>query len=678
MPIAFSAGKLNYPNCSGLATAPFSIEGWVRPEAAVQSYYVHLNTPPNTGFYTYLQQLASLQLNVGVAGQFSAYSLQTNTALSLNTWYHVACTCQNDGASSGIAIFINGVKETVFSSSGTNSNTPGNHVGHITLGGRNFDTARVTTGKLHKMRIYNTRLPDAAFASGYADPSGYDISKIFATNLVFNAALDDNLNSVPGVGSSGVAINLPSSSGLNAALTSGYPIGLPGLAFYGNFASPSNSLTSGRISTLADLSNNNCRLIEPASNGPVSVSTPSGLGVPFGAFIDTSARRLHNPTGILINNQNCSVIAWMSMDKCGVSTEQPILELGTVNATGLDGLSIFAKTNGQLAVDRRGSTQVTGYYLAACNPRMIGVVSASTGTSIYMDQQRTFGSALTQTTSTGIIVGALCGPTGDVFQGNVFAICVYQRVLSTGELQGLWQYGSPLYGYTLPTHMMSCEGSSTIDGYQAANNQNIIQRMGTSVSGILVYNFGNTSENRGHFNSQYTAQLGAASTLNGFAKANRICLLQPFGNDWNGVTTLDSIKTDYQTLINNINNDYGVLFTFAPQPRSDYSTDTEDQNREIDALDIITWFSSRSTLIPRNTVWTPASTSATDIRVVTQGAAYLGDEIHFSASGYQLAANWINTYLSAYFNQSPDVSVITLNRLNFLNALDILHILGRR
>lgn len=674
MPIDLNNSFLAYPTPSGLGTGPISIECWFYVDSIIQSYLCNVNTAGGTSFYTVLQLNASNQLSFFAQGNFTNYARVANTILKTGLWYHGIATCPNNGNSSEIHIYING-QEDSYGSTGLEGQTVATNTGPVIIGGRQSDTARRPDGRIHRMRIYNTVIPSGAIASGYADPSGYNLETIYSSNLVFNAPYDTHMNSTPGVGSSGVAVTGTASG--TVTLTSGYPLGIPGLAFHGNFSSPNNTITSTRISTLADLSNNNCNLVEVSSNGPIVVSNPSGIGVGYGAFLDTSNRRLHNPTGLYMSSQRGSIITWFSAEKCGVTSNQPLMELGATATTGTDEISLYINSTSQLSIDRRGLTVSTGYYLVSCTPRMIGATFNSSGTLLYMDKISSVGPALTLGTSTGIIIGAECGPTGNNLNGNMFATLVYQRTLSSGELNGLWAYGSNLYGYTLPTHMLSCEGSSTMDGYQSLNNQNAIQRLGLSVSGILVYNFANTSENRGHFNAQYAAQLGAAATLNGFPKAKRLCFLQPFGNDWdNRVTSLATIENDYQTFINSVNNDYATLFFLAPQPRADYSTGDMDQNREIDALDFITWFSSRATIVPRFAQIQPASTASGDIEAVTQGPYYFGDQVHFSASGYQAMANAFNTVLSNYFNPSTTASLVASVYLSSLRRLNSLHVLG--
>lgn len=658
MPLNITSAAVKYNNPSGLGTNPFTMEGWFYlDDVATQQYFMHIHTTGDASFYTTLQ-LAAGFLNVQCAGITGPTG---NTPIIGRKWYHLVLSHTNVGNPSVVKIWIDGVPET-FSSPGSNGTA--DHTGSVLISGRAYDTnRRFTRGTAHKVRIYNVAISsDVQVAAAYADPTNSPLINTYAANCVFRADLDATTDATCANGTQSATV-----SGTSAVLTERYPLDIPGAAVILDPRSNSNTITSGRISTFADLSGNGNSGLEEASNGPLLVDTSTGIAVKnahFGYSAASVVQRIHT-TGPYVNNRSSSVVCWASVDKLSTSNIQQIIQLGRPTAE-TSGRVEFGINGSRLRAGSDGAEFLLSSYATSSTPRMLGVVCSSANVVIYNDKLTTTGSALTSSTGNGYRVGDQTGTLGQPFNGSLFMLAVYQRPLSALEMNALYEWGKPFWKYADAEYVLTIEGSSTADGYGINTGENIPYQLAAVLPNYYIYNFSNSGENRAHFNTQYSAQCGAAPVLAGFDKAHRFALIQVFGNDWNGSTSLTDIQTgaanNYAEIYGKFTADYSNVLALYPQPRTDYD-DAGDVNRELDAISFMTWSDTISnvTIVPRPAELRPVSSTLVDIRAVSQNVTYYqGDEVHLTVAGILLLVEeTYSTLQDLLFPQSSSITAYT-------------------
>ncbi len=650
MPVSITNGSLKYATPTGLDANPFTIEGWFYlDDVATQQYLVHLHTSGDASFYTIFQITAAAKVSILVGGTGSGIS---TTSLVAKRWYHLVWTCSNESTTPATnAVYIDGVAETMSAS----NVAVGTHTGSACVSGRaDTSTRRIVRGTAHRVRIYKTTVTAGEVLAAYNDPlSAFDLATVKSADLVFRTDFDANTNDSKNGTSATV-------SG-TAALTERYPGDIPGLGFWGLTASASNTVTAGRIATLADLSGNANHAVEVSSSGPTRATAPSGLPA-HAEYPDASTRYLQQAAsgGMHHNSQNASVVAWYAADKLGLGQRQTLVHLGDPATNSAGVVEFEINTVGRASIGTVGGTHFVSDYMTSCGPRMITALCATGAKELFNDTAGTSEvGAFSAATSNGFRIGARCktgaltggGASDDrPLFGSLFELLIYQRVLASTDRVLLDTYGKSQLGYSTATRSITMEGSSTFDGYGVVPGGNIAINIATTITDAWIFNFGNSSENRAHFNSQYATQTGAAATLAGFTKANRILLLQPFGNDWSdtGTPTLASIETDYSTFVTSATADYGSFYAMYPQPRTNGGSetwdDTDDEARETDLLEFMTWLrnSKGFTVARRPTELTPASEVAADLQAITADTTYYqADETHLNITGLGLVGTSI-------------------------------------
>ncbi len=666
MPLNITNANVAYSNPGGIGTNPFTIEGWFYLDVVLQQQYlVHLGNTGHdgaSGFYTLIQCAVdgTLQVLIGAAGPY-----HTSPSLTAKRWYYIVVTCTNsvtDFAASGggIKIYVNGVDVS------NPSGAPGfgaalDHNSVISVSGRHTSTNRnINRGTVHRVRVYNTVASPTDIAAAYAAPTSVlDLATVYASALKFKTDYDTTTSGSPG-GTPGISTG-------TATLTARYPGDIPGLAFRGNYASGSNTITSTRVATLADLSGNGNNAVEVSSSGPKQSAVPDALST-HGDYSQFSTKYIQQAaSGGLVTDRQCfSFVRFGNTDKLGLGVRQAVIHAG--DPAGTVAVEVEIDATGLLTVDvGGGSSPKPSQFMTVCNPRMFGVTCSSTGIVLYNDERTTTGSALSTGTSTGFRIGAVSGSIAGSgasadrpFNGCAFEDLIYQRVLNAAEMATLGAYGQGIigYSYVTATKSITMEGSSTFDGYNADASANIAIQMAHQFPAYWIFNFANTSENRTHFNSQYSTQSGAAAALAGFTKANRIMLLQPYGNDWSntGTPTLATVEGDYATFTTSVSGDYGSRFAMYPQPRTSHPTETwtdaDDVQREADLLTFMTWLrGTKGWIVTKRPAFaTPTANTAAALHVVTidgYPTYYQNDETHLNALGLDLLGESIaNTMLN--------------------------------
>lgn len=666
MPANITTGRMDYSGITSTGTSGYTIEGWFYLDSvAGNQYLVHLQNSAAPAFYTAFHcNVGVLNLLNGGVGNWSA-----TPALIAKRWYYLCATCTNVSgdmsSGTGRKLFIDGVEPSY---SATDNSVVATNDSTISVGGRPSGGRDIARGCAHRVRVYNTVIPPAAIAAAYADPTGTsDLATVYAANMVFNAEYNAAKTAV----SNNPLMDpvAPTETG-TIALTTRYPLDLPGVVFMGDPRSGSNTVSSGRITTLADLSGNSNNAVELSATqpgqGPIDVNDAIGIAVRNGQFgIQNKTHIIQQAAagGMHTDSRNCSIVLFGNAVKLGTAS-QDIIQLGDPATGAATAVEFGMKATGELRLGVANTDAFASGYQTTCTPRMVAAVCSSTGAAIFNGTNKTTGSALSSATQTGFRIGDRTGAAGTrPWQGDLYLMCVYSRPLSDREIGLLDDYGQPIWKYSDPTRMLTCEGSSTMEGYSLTNNENIVYRLAARFPTLMIYNFACTGENRTNFQSQYATTCGAASTKNGFAKGYRLALIQPFGNDWdNRVTSIATILANYNTLTASFAGDYSNVIYFYPQPRTDYVTDTEDVNREADLATLMAGLTGVTT-IARPAALTPANGTAPALQAVTGSAQYAGDEVHLSSTGYQTEADAI------WGGMSQFITVLGVFRRSVLPAI---------
>ncbi len=238
-----SGNTINYDGTNDYVSFPspsftaYTIESWVKFTGSPinKNVLVFTNSSgPGTSW--------SHQIRTNSSGRFEHYTydgaentVQGNTAISQNKWYHVCITGQNNGTAK---LFVNGIEEGTPASVGTLW-TPGTEfrIGVSTGGG-----AGLLAGQVDEVRVWNTVLTPAQIRERMcrkitAEDSLY--SRL-VLNLNFDEMTGNTVYDLSSNGRNGTLINGPT------RLTSGAPIGNKSSYSY-NGASSSTFLSNAAL-----------------------------------------------------------------------------------------------------------------------------------------------------------------------------------------------------------------------------------------------------------------------------------------------------------------------------------------------------------------------------------------------------------------------------------------------
>jgi len=167
------ADNLSFGN--GTTDSPFSISAWVKiGQTTAQGIVTKYGSTGATREWLFYTTGGKLRLLLSSTN--GGYNLATGTTnLSINTWYHVACTYDGRGGSTaynGMTLYINGIAESVTTANSVYvamSNTSQNvEIGkHLT---------NELLGNIDEVAIFNSELSASdvsAIASAPADLSSY-------------------------------------------------------------------------------------------------------------------------------------------------------------------------------------------------------------------------------------------------------------------------------------------------------------------------------------------------------------------------------------------------------------------------------------------------------------------------------------------------------------------------
>lgn len=662
------------------------MEGWFffRSGIATQQYLFEISDADNgttgTTYHAVLQmasQKVQLWLPVNSTTSAAASNRTASTTLTAGVWWYIVCTCTHDGTVAGTKIFLQGAEPSYDATSATYA-TGMDLSGKISIGGRAGDTLRVLPDALvHKIRIYKRVLTPTEIANRYADPNAVDYVSTYASDLVFRADLDSttDANTSAATVSTGTMV-----------LTSRPPLDLPGVAWFNDptnsgsadSAGIANTITSTRIATMANFAATGANASETASSGPVRISnTALKVGVAHAAHSSAAARYNSAATGSgpTWDNRNITVFGWIAPVSARLSTAETIVHLGDP-ATASSAVLELSQTYSKLQISRAGGATEVGTSdipMQTTLPRFFAVRCTASERTIMVDSiRKNLGSAFTSATSTGLRIGAPLGGTSNPFVGDLYKLCIAQRQLSNAELDALLAYGESVYKYSEPTWGLMAEGSSTMWGTSdsSANNEGILSQIKQEHPEAYIVNHANASENVAHFDNGYAAGVGASvsalKTAYGWDDADFLGILQVYGNDFDstGATTLEErYSTDTFNYVSTYNKwvaDIGTIAIMWPVVRTDYASDTLDENREADVQTFITTTAGdypNFLYITRPTAITPASGAAIDLQTISGGSYYIGDETHLTPAGMRLYGTQLLDTIDNFLNPGGPTAI---------------------
>jgi len=657
--LATSSGVIGanakYSIGSSQAVTAFSWMAWVyfRSNVTAAQYLLNLNFAANGTIGTIVNLSAGVP-NIWAFG--GAGSMRPcSTTLANGRWYHLCVTWDGVDAN-GVNWYADGA-----AANGLVGSAPGapHNYDNYSIGGRSHayasDTDRnIVDGLVHKVRVFKRVLTALEIANYYANPYQNDPVSTYPSDLLIRADYDATTDTNHGA---------KTTTQGTAVLTSRGPLDLPARHLSLDYAGSTTPDAAGvanttavgptRFSALGDYSCCGGALAESGTSGQLRVLGSSALkiGVTHGNAVDGTARYVERATGTgpTWDNQRCSLVAWLAPTVARADTlSKPIISLGDPATANSAILQLNMTTAGYPQISR--STPGTEAVIANIQyqtglPRFVGVACGTTERLLQMDRSlKTDSSAFTSATATGIRVGCELGATTNYFVGDIYRIDAYDRKLHPNELMALYEWGKSVYLYDDVAWALWGEGSSTMYGYNSPNGLNFMTQLGQHATFRRVYmcNQSNAGENRSHFNTGFATQgqvfATNMSTHLGIPKSRLICWFQPFGNDWDGVTTLADIQTaganNYDTIFGKFRTYYGVVSVFEPVVRTDYATDPADEQREADLKSFMLFCSPYGRIRRRPIGLRPADGTALALQTVTATLSYIGDEIHLSNTGY--------------------------------------------
>jgi len=161
----------------GTTDSPFSISAWIKiGQTTTQGIVSKYGT--NNVKREYLFQITASKIKLTLISLGGATNFATgNTALSLNTWHHVAVTYDGSGGSTaynGITLYVNGVAETPTTGGGSYTAMT-NTVTDVELG--RYAT-RELNGAMDEVAIFSSELSASDITSIYNGGEPNDISSL--------------------------------------------------------------------------------------------------------------------------------------------------------------------------------------------------------------------------------------------------------------------------------------------------------------------------------------------------------------------------------------------------------------------------------------------------------------------------------------------------------------------
>lgn len=638
MAVDLATGKINYANPgTNLSGSAFTWSGWYYFDTfANLGYFYHVQKSGGATFHFYgraiseTANIATLLFNVPFNTGNDSWQ-GSATSMPKNQWVHLLVTYTPGTGGAGFTVYQDGAT-VAGSSTGTGSGGAQALDGLYTIGGRNYDTTRDIDARVHKCGMWSRVLSGAEIASLAAGASPASIT----SGLVFSAPLDTTIDAASGAG-----------TGTNATLTDRYPADLPGAGFIFDPRSASNTITSGRLATASDRSGNGNDVTETASSGFFDVNDATrGIAIRHAYTgvdgIDTN-RYLGKATGAgaVWNSRACTIVAIAANHSTATNALQSLVQLGDPATASSAVVEMGCDSRGKLQVSRAGEANATlSDRRCSATARMIAVSCSTTDVILQVDDVRKLaGAALAAATTTGMRIGMELGGTSLQWDGDIYYIAVFQRALSTTELDAIWAWGSAIWGYEVAVNLFVYEGTSTVRGFYTTNGFNFIKGLGHFFDDAIVFNFATGAETSSNIVASLSATVTHADTLLGFDKSDRYFVYQPHGGDFGSITYATS-QSNTTTILDAAETNYRKTTILVPIVRTDYAPDTLEVDRETDVISILAFIGARATggVVQRPAEITPISNLSVFLQLVTTSTYYSGDEVHLDQDGYDLYA----------------------------------------
>lgn len=145
-------------------TNPFSISAWVnRPVKGSSVGVVYKRSAISSGYDFSITTADILQFNLGdnFGSAFRIGADTVGTVPNVNQWYHVVVTYSGNGASSGINMYIDGVKQSITNNFDNLGGGSSFTTEPLSIGARENGTGRQFNGRIDEVRVYNRSLSDS-------------------------------------------------------------------------------------------------------------------------------------------------------------------------------------------------------------------------------------------------------------------------------------------------------------------------------------------------------------------------------------------------------------------------------------------------------------------------------------------------------------------------------------
>lgn len=164
----------NYYN----ATNDFTVEVWVRPQAvAARKDFVN-KEGTNNGWWLGMETTSKVSFAVGNGS--AVQKVTSNTALLVNTWYHVVGV--RDSSAGLLRIYINGVEEATASFTGS----PSTNTSSLRIANSAFAGSRFFNGRIDEVAIYQNKALSAARISAHY--GARSVATCFSTSAINSTA----------------------------------------------------------------------------------------------------------------------------------------------------------------------------------------------------------------------------------------------------------------------------------------------------------------------------------------------------------------------------------------------------------------------------------------------------------------------------------------------------------
>ncbi len=163
---------------NGVTDSPFSISAWIKiGQTTAQGIFTKYGSGSSTREYLFYTTGGKLRLLFIDASNGANNFATGTTSLSINTWYHVACTYDGRGGSTaynGMTLYINGVSESVTTSGG--SYTAMTNTTQVVEIGK-YSTNELL-GNIDEVSVFNSELSASDVTSIYNSGVPNDISSL--------------------------------------------------------------------------------------------------------------------------------------------------------------------------------------------------------------------------------------------------------------------------------------------------------------------------------------------------------------------------------------------------------------------------------------------------------------------------------------------------------------------